>query len=565
MIGTSGAKESSWFVDEAGFHQSYHGQLSCVDCHDDIPDRSNHPDPNNVAKTARIDFDSDSCLTCHDELSDDCVEDIHEIEITEENSANGVCAQCHDPHYDSSLGESPENTAAPDRCSQCHDQQDRLPELLKTDADCMACHQKSDSKDEGHANKISGFCFYCHGDSGKAAQTVTARKTPLIDESEFSTTPHAALDCMTCHQGAAAYNHGNQTTAACGTCHTRHPEKVTHDAHSNVSCEACHLSDKRVVRDAGGAIVWREGLTTASVHNMDGQQGQNGCGQCHYPGNSIGAAGAALPAKGIFCLPCHTGTFSVGDATTRLTLLLFGLGILMTIAVMYAGAKPVRQISNGEGEDKRAAGGSKVIPILKALFSEVLLQRRLYHTSRIRWCIHALIFYPFLLRFVFGIIGLWLSHLAPDSHLAVRMLDKNSPATALFFDITGLCLLLGTGAALLRSSSVSGGGIENYPRRDYFALWIIMGIVLIGFLLEGLRISMTQFPAGAQYAFVGYALARLFKGMTRISDVYPLVWYAHAIFTAGFFIYLPFSRLKHIIFAPILSAINAVAGSEKHH
>ena len=41
-----------------------------------------------------------------------------------------------------------------------------------------------------------------------------------------------------------------------------------------------------------------------------------------------------------------------------------------------------------------------------ALLLDVLLQRRLYRESRTRWAIHALIFFPFLIRFSWGMLCL---------------------------------------------------------------------------------------------------------------------------------------------------------------
>jgi nitrate reductase gamma subunit len=37
------------------------------------------------------------------------------------------------------------------------------------------------------------------------------------------------------------------------------------------------------------------------------------------------------------------------------------------------------------------------------------------------------------------------------------------------------------------------------------------------------------------------------------------VWYIHAILTGAFIAYLPFSRLMHIIIAPVVLAINAAS------
>ena len=82
-------------------------------------------------------------------------------------------------------------------------------------------------------------------------------------------------------------------------------------------------------------------------------------------------------------------------------------------------------------------------------------------------------------------------------------------------------------------------------------------IIILGFVLEGLRIAMTGWPGGVEWAFLGYAISWLFKGMTGLTDIYGYVWYVHAILTGAFIALIPFTRMAHIITAPIVLIINA--------
>jgi nitrate reductase gamma subunit len=139
------------------------------------------------------------------------------------------------------------------------------------------------------------------------------------------------------------------------------------------------------------------------------------------------------------------------------------------------------------------------------------------------------------------------------------MLDKNHPATALLFDLTGIMILLGVVPALIRGAIKKHDKITGLPGRD-LALGLIAGIVVIGFILEGMRIAMTGFPDGSPYAIAGYGVSMLFSNTSGLPEVYGYIWYVHAVLTGAFFAYLPFSRLLHIILAPIVLALNAVAG-----
>ena len=91
---------------------------------------------------------------------------------------------------------------------------------------------------------------------------------------------------------------------------------------------------------------------------------------------------------------------------------------------------------------------------------------------------------------------------------------------------------------------------------------LIGGIVGIGFILEAMRIAMTGWPAGSGYAVIGFAKSNLFSGMTALVDIYGYMCYIHAVLTGAFIAYLPFSRLMHIIIAPVVLAMNAASEHE---
>jgi len=77
-----------------------------------------------------------------------------------------------------------------------------------------------------------------------------------------------------------------------------------------------------------------------------------------------------------------------------------------------------------------------------------------------------------------------------------------------------------------------------------------------------MRIAMTGTPAGSQYAFLGYVVSRLFTG-ANLSGIYGYMWYGHAILTGAFVAYLPFSRMFHMIMAPVSLSINAASRCHK--
>jgi nitrate reductase gamma subunit len=73
-----------------------------------------------------------------------------------------------------------------------------------------------------------------------------------------------------------------------------------------------------------------------------------------------------------------------------------------------------------------------------------------------------------------------------------------------------------------------------------------------------MRIALTGYPAGAEYSVIGYGISLLFSTPRGLTEVYGCVWYIHAALTGGFIAYIPFSRLLHIIIAPMVTAMNAL-------
>jgi len=563
---------ASWLIDAGKFHVSVHSQNTCQDCHEDVQDKDLHPNPEDIGKAGPACFQVDHCVACHDDVLDSLKEGLHGTVEVQDQKAYQSCLECHDAHYQKPIreeaGRFDPSKPRHEQCGACHEPRSELPPFSPEDETCMNCHQYLDPGNAETAEKMAETCFHCHANEGRPAQRLTAGEVPLINPDEYDTVPHAGVTCTICHPQATGSNHGMQKPGACRQCHLRHDEKVAHDVHAVVSCESCHLQQIRPVRDVESKrILWEREAEIGQIsriHDMTSTHDDAVCQRCHRAGNEIGAASMVLPAKSILCMPCHAATFSVGDTTTILTLVVFIVGIVLILSYVLSGsvagetaagfwAKTVNII----GQVGRAVFSSRALRITKALFWDMLLQRRLYRQSAKRWFIHSLIFFPFVFRFTWGVIGLLGSLWKPDGSFAWPMLDKNHALTAFLFDLTGIMIIFGVVFAFVRGGMKRADQGPGLPRQDRFALGLIASIVGVGFVLEGMRIAMTGYPDGSAYAFLGYALAQLFKGVSAVIEAYGYVWYVHAILTGAFFAYLPFSRLAHMIMAPFVIAMNA--------
>jgi len=272
-----------------------------------------------------------------------------------------------------------------------------------------------------------------------------------------------------------------------------------------------------------------------------------------------------LPAKSIICMPCHTATFSIGDTVTVLSLVLFLFGFFAVGSVWFSGGDPSagsgRKLKKSIGAVFRAVFSSQFFVIIKSLMLDGLLQRRLFRVSRERWLLHALIFYPFIFRFVWGLSALLASLWRPEWPVAWVMLNKNHPLTAFLFDLSAMMVIIGiVGMMMRRSQKRSNEKLSGLPPADWTAYALLGSIIIVGFILEGMRMAMTGSPDGAPYAFVGDVISRMLAGF-ELTGTYGYVWYLHAVLTGAFLVYLPFSRMFHMIIAPISLAMNAAAES----
>jgi nitrate reductase gamma subunit len=240
------------------------------------------------------------------------------------------------------------------------------------------------------------------------------------------------------------------------------------------------------------------------------------------------------------------------------------VGVVLTLSYVFSGSLGGETTGGFWSKVAKMAPGalrtvfsSKFFLIIKALFLDVLLQRRLYRQSAKRWLVHSLIFYPFVFRFFWGLVGLVGSLWKPDWAWIWPMLSKNHPLTGFLFDLTGIMIILGVVLAFVRGRVKRADQAPGQPKQDLLALALIAAIVVVGFFLEGMRMAMTGYPNGSAYAFLGYATGQLFKNTSGLTAIYGYLWYVHAILTGGFIAYLPFSRLAHIITAPFVLALNA--------
>jgi predicted CXXCH cytochrome family protein len=583
LVFSVGDARAGWLLNPAEFHASAHGRTACTDCHNNVTDQPLHPNPLNLEEHRKESFHADQCLDCHDDVEDELDKGIHASKKIKNRDKYNNCLQCHRrPHRRPLLGKNRSGAYQARRpvetqCGACHEKMSALPPFSEEDAACMKCHQTRNTDNPKDVQAIAELCFNCHGKGTSQARVTTSKFIPLMDETSYSKTSHKDLACTVCHENATDFRqHRHQKSVNCLKCHFSHIVKDTHDAHLGVTCQTCHLKGIVPIREvAGNRLGWKmkKDLTDLSLlHQMNIKSGEKSCKRCHFSGNDLGAAAMVLPAKSILCMPCHMASFSLNDTISIAAFIIFLCGVILFVSVLLSGTmrqlgskNPLLKLLQAILNILRTAFSPRIVTILKALFWDALLQRRLYRRSPVRWCIHGLIFYPFVFRFFWGLLALLGSLWEPGNPLVLDMINKNNPLIGFLFDVTGMMMISGVILAYVRGFIEQRSRAAGTPPQDRIALALMGGIVLIGFLLEGMRIVMTGRPAGSGYSFVGYWISFWFSPSRGLPEVYTVIWYIHAVLTGAFIAYIPFSRLLHMILAPLVISINAVSPPHGGH
>jgi cytochrome b subunit of formate dehydrogenase/nitrate reductase gamma subunit len=434
---------------------------------------------------------------------------------------------------------------------------------------CWRCHRQPNlNSNEGVTTSIL-LCMECHGKKDVEKKVDGKPVSLFIDEKEYGKTIHRRIACIQCHEDIATSPH-KTVGIECASCHGYHGEGEAHDPHRRVTCEACHHESKEVMKDPKtGRVVLKmvkDGIPLKMTsHRLADFKDHKACEKCHFKDNRLGAPIRVLPAKSLICMGCHSATISAGDPVSIIALLLFLLGIILTVSFWFQGTVGDPSFSTSEKisylSEKvwQIIFSRKILTLLKVFVVDVLFLRRILKESLSRWSIHSLIYLAFFLRFFIGLILLILSKVFPMSSAVALLLDKNYPFLAFTFDFLGLCIIIGVvGATMRRFQSKPKKALAT--GQDFVVLSLIGAILLTGFVVEGMRILLTAIPLSvALPSFLGYPIS-LFLGLfpIRWEVVYPYGWYVHALLTGALIAYLPFSKMFHILVNPLVFMIKAL-------
>lgn len=257
---------------------------------------------------------------------------------------------------------------------------------------------------------------------------------------------------------------------------------------------------------------------------------------------------------------------------------------------------------------------TKIVHVIKSIFVDLLFQKRIFSKNYLRWAAHTLIFVGFVLLFLMHALGSVVS----------EALFSNYQSTLnpyLFLrNVFGMMVLAGLGIAVYRRFKLKPQRLMTNIS-DWAAIAFVAVIILSGMLLEGAKISsystyqgmveeyssagdeaeakaleaywvdknglvspnFAQLPSAAEVeagmsinedscidchasnksAFASYLLKGItqpFAAVLGDSTAVGMFWYLHILACLGFLAWIPFSKMFHMVSAPLSLIIKSVTG-----
>ena len=274
--------EISMYVDARTFRKSIHGELDCVDCHEDLRGVEEFPHAEELAPV--------HCGNCHDDVEAEYSRSMHGLKFVHLEELAPRCWDCHGAH-DILPPDDPDSRVyfqnLPNTCCGCHERLSQTkgdtihPPCIRKDY-LMSIHGKAVLE----GNDAAPTCNTCH-----PAHQIRKR----IDPQSTTYKLNIPYTCGKCHVDEladysesihfSALKHGVLESAACTDCHGEHKIMAPDSAFiytSHDACITCH-NDTKIISKYG---LSRTVVSTYedSYHGLSVRLGQKKaatCARCH--------------------------------------------------------------------------------------------------------------------------------------------------------------------------------------------------------------------------------------------------------------------------------------------
>ena len=182
----------------------------------------------------------------------------------------------------------------------------------------------------------------------------------------------------------------------------------------------------------------------------------------------------------------------------------------------------------------------------------VFFQAQIRENGVYIWIAHLCIFYGFMSLLLLTTLEFFLDWFVPANAAILEFFKSGpgNPVLALWGDFWGLVLLAGVLMALYRRY-VKKPEILNTIAEDAVALWLLLAIILTGYLCEAVRLAARPESIDLAQSFAVAWLVPLLSGSGLSEGWVTSMFYFHGILSLGFIAYIPFGKLRHIIASPL--------------
>lgn len=190
------------------------------------------------------------------------------------------------------------------------------------------------------------------------------------------------------------------------------------------------------------------------------------------------------------------------------------------------------------------------VPRLATIVREAILQSRIKNRSSFLWLRHFLVFASFTTLFLVDCANTVLAHYL-HHYVGYEYFRSGSGRAALKFamELSGSVLLVALTAALVHRVVFARTERTVVDLNLLLLLWIV---TLTGFLAETSRLVLAPHDPFVASSFVAGRLAAAVRGAgAPWRALERVTWIVHATAAAGFIASIPFSKLVHVIVAPL--------------
>ncbi len=217
------------------------------------------------------------------------------------------------------------------------------------------------------------------------------------------------------------------------------------------------------------------------------------------------------------------------------------------VAFAWGMYRRVRFWLDGKSDRERLADWGKRFRVLAR---EILFQRQV-RNSKFPALFHCLIFYSFLVLFATTLVVM----VEYDAHQLLRLRLNIFEGyvyvlLSVASELAGVLVLAGIAMAAYRRYVMKPDTLHTGPA-DGVALSLLAGVIVTGYLVEGLRIAVHGDPWKA-LSPAGWALAGLFPGVSPDTGktIHGWVWWAHTLFALGWIAAIPYTKFVHLLSLP---------------